>query len=192
MRGPPVSTPFWRIWQTAFLPCLASLLLTAGCSTGPRGLPAVGSVGNFGKVDGRVYRGAQPDKAGLKSLKELGVATIVNLRRPGDVWAGEEDLARTFGFQYFNVPMSGYARPSAASVESVLAIIEDSPGPVFVHCQHGCDRTGAVIACYRIRHDGWNSRQALDEARIHGMSPWEIFMRGFVDDFGKAAESARP
>ena len=43
-----------------------------------------------------------------------------------------------------------------------------------MHCKRGADRTGAVIACYRIEHDHWNAKKALDEAKHLGMS-WDQF-----------------
>ncbi len=54
-----------------------------------RGLPVQESILNFGKVSERLYRGAQPDANGIKSLKKLGVKLIVNLRMPGDGWKDE-------------------------------------------------------------------------------------------------------
>jgi protein tyrosine/serine phosphatase len=54
---------------------------------------------------------------------------------------------------------------------------------VFVHCRRGKDRTGTVIACYRIQHDGWDNRHALEEAKEHGMSSFERAMRAYILSF---------
>ncbi len=35
--------------------------------------------------------------------------------------------------------------------------------PVLVHCQHGSDRTGMMVAIYRIAFEGWTRAQATDE-----------------------------
>jgi protein tyrosine/serine phosphatase len=35
--------------------------------------------------------------------------------------------------------------------------------PVLVHCQHGSDRTGTMVAIYRIAFQGWTKAQATDE-----------------------------
>jgi protein tyrosine/serine phosphatase len=35
--------------------------------------------------------------------------------------------------------------------------------PVLVHCQHGSDRTGTMVALYRIAVQGWTKEAALDE-----------------------------
>jgi protein tyrosine/serine phosphatase len=69
-------------------------------------------------------------------------------------------------------------------------MIETLPGPVFIHCQHGCDRTGTVIACYRIKHDKWPTEKAFKEAMLHGFSWLERGMKRSVLAFGKALESA--
>jgi tyrosine-protein phosphatase SIW14 len=49
-----------------------------------------------------------------------------------------------------------------------------------VHCRRGADRTGTVIACYRITHDGWSNRKALQEATSYGMSWIEFGMQRYV------------
>ncbi len=85
------------------------------------------------------------------------------------------------GMQYVSVPMRGMETPSDASVSKVLNLLDDaSAGPVFVHCMRGADRTGAVIACYRINHDHWDNQKALAEARTNGMSMFERAIQHYV------------
>jgi len=149
-----------------------TLGLAAGvwvCAAGQRGLPAVGGIGNFGRVNDRLYRGAQLDASALRSLKRLGVGSIIDLRMTNEVWKAEAAEARANGMVYTNVPLSGIHRPAAAQVSKILALIETLPPPVFIHCQRGCDRTGTIIACYRIEHDQWSGEAALQEARRYGM-----------------------
>ena len=69
-------------------------------------------------------------------------------------------------------------------VERALAIINDPANqPVFVHCKHGADRTGTVVAIYRITHDGWSSEQALHEAKKYGLSWIQFGMKDFIKDY---------
>ena len=83
--------------------------------------------------------------------------------------------------RYVNIPLHGMSAPSPADVAKVLALFDDpSAGPVFVHCRRGADRTGTVVACYRISHDGWNNSKALSEAKSNGMSWTEVSMRKYV------------
>ena len=164
---------------------LFSILMVSAALAGERGLPAQLGITNFSKVSDRLFRGAQPDAAGLKALQELGIKTIINLRMPNDIWEPEPVEARIRGILYTNVPFSSLSRPTEEQMRIVLGLIEASPGPVFVHCQFGCDRTGTVIACYRIQHDNWLAPAALREAELHGMSRWESGMKSFILDFGR-------
>ena len=137
-----------------------------------------------------LWRGAQPDAPGLEQLAKLGAARIINLRMADDVVPGEEATARRLGLDYENIPLPGFSAPDDAAVARVLALIATSPAPVFLHCEHGADRTGTIIACYRIRHDGWTVERALAEAQQYRMSAWEFGMRRYVKEFAAAAHSA--
>jgi tyrosine-protein phosphatase SIW14 len=161
------------------LPLIVSL-----CAAGERGLPPKEGIGNFGKVNDRLYRGAQPDAAGLKNLARLGIKSIINLRQANDVWPAEAAAARASGITYNSMPLKGVGRPTHSQVATLLALIENLPAPVFVHCAHGCDRTGTIIACYRIRSDHWPHAAALEEARKYGLSRLERGMIDYVRDFG--------
>jgi protein tyrosine/serine phosphatase len=150
---------------------------------GDRGVPAQNGILNFGRVSERLYRGAEPDTAGVNNLRKLGVATIIDLRMEKEVRAGEATDAAASGITYTNVPLKGLGRPKDKDIAQVLALIEASSGPVFVHCEHGCDRTGTVIACYRMKHDRWTAKAAQQEADVYGMSKLERGMRSFLAEF---------
>ena len=173
----------WGLSRRACLTLLSFLIVAVDSGASERGLPAQEGILNFGKVDERLYRGAQPDAEAMRTLKKLGVKLIVNLRLPGDGWREEEAEALANGILYTNIPMSGVGRPGDQEIRQVLALCQGQTAPVFVHCQHGCDRTGTVIACYRIQHDGWSAEQALREADRYGISKWEFSMRRYVLEF---------
>lgn len=141
-------------------------------------------VSNLSKVNDQVYRGAQPTEAGFQSLAKLGIRTIVDLRAIGEhahSQAEEKRIVEAAGMKYVSVPMEGMTKPDTRDVSRVLAILENpSAGPVFVHCQRGADRTGALIACYRIGHDGWENKKALSEARSFGMSWYQVALQKYV------------
>jgi tyrosine-protein phosphatase SIW14 len=141
---------------------------------------------NFHKVNDKVYRGAQPKGGGLELLGQLGIKTVVNLRDDDDQAKQEEEAAHVVGLQYFNFPFDRWGRPQHKEMERVLSIINNPANqPVFVHCQHGADRTGVVIAVYRITHDRWTSEQATDEAKRYGLKPWQLGMKDYIQDFYK-------
>jgi protein-tyrosine phosphatase len=75
----------------------------------------------------------------------------------------------------------------------LLGLLNDAAaGPVFVHCRRGADRTGTVLACYRIAHDGWDNSKALSEARSLGMSWIERAMQSYVLHYAAAPAPAKP
>ena len=156
------------------------LLAGPGAIRGPRGLS------NFDRVNDGLYRAAQLDELALKSLQRLGIKSIVNLCATNEVWAAEELQARAAGVSYTNVPMSATQRPSDEQVAKLLALVETLPAPVLVHCRAGADRTGTIVACYRLKHDRWSSESALIEAVEHGMSPRELGMKEFIVDYAKS------
>ena len=168
-----------------YLRHLAVLLVATGLASA--GLAAstasanVQGVGNFQKVDDHVYRGAQPTREGFGNLSKLGIQTVIDLREPGDRSSTERKWVTDAGMHYVSVPMYGMATPSNESVLKVLGLLEDrGTGPVFVHCKRGADRTGGVIACYRVEHDHWKNDRALAEARSMGMSWFQTAIQSYV------------
>lgn len=98
--------------------------------------------------------------------------------------AKEAEMVQAAGMRYINVPLSGIRAPSHATVKKLLALMTDpANGPVFIHCKRGADRTGTIVASYRMAHDHWNNADALKEANSLGMSWHEFAMRYFVANF---------
>jgi uncharacterized protein (TIGR01244 family) len=155
------------------------------------GLPGVN---NFQKVDDHVYRGAQPTETGFRNLVRLGIRTVIDLRESGGARSASEAASvGAAGMRYISVPMRGMESPSDESVARVLAVLDDTAtGPVFVHCHRGADRTGAVIACYRIEHDHWTNDRALAEARSMGMSWYQRALQRYVRSYRPQEAGAAP
>ncbi len=167
------------ITKFALLIVSAGLPIAASAGTGLAG------VGNFQKVNDHVYRGAQPTELGFQNLAKLGIQTIVDLQQTGDTRAvSEAKWVEAAGMKYVSIPMNGMEAPSNENVAKVLALLENtSTGPVFVHCHRGADRTGGVIACYRVEHDHWQNAKALAEARSMGMSWYQLAIQHYVQKF---------
>ena len=94
--------------------------------------------------------------------------------------------ARGFRFVYF--PLSGVLAPHDKDIAAVLKILETAPKPVFVHCWKGDDRTGVVLACWRIRHDGWSNARALKEVEGYHMSHFQFGMKGYIKRYALKAD----
>jgi len=159
------------------------------------GLPAfsassVPGINNFDQVNEQVYRGAQPSDEGFRYLAKIGVKTVLDLREADSRAAAERRAVVASGMQYVNIPMTGLTAPTAAEITTILALMEDGGnGPVFVHCMRGADRTGAVIAAYRIDHDQWDGARALKEAMSHGMSFFQLPRQRFIRTFQERIEA---
>lgn len=139
---------------------------------------------NFYRVNDVLYRGGQPTVDGLKRLLQLGVKTIVNLRDSDDRAGAEEAVALAAGFRYFNLPLGSFHRPSNERVAEILSVINASENqPVFVHCNRGADRTGTIVAIYRIANEGWTGDQAKEEAKRFGLGFWQVRMKDYVGDY---------
>ena len=139
---------------------------------------------NFHQVNPNLYRGGQPGKGGLQQLRQLGVKAIINLRDDDERARAEAAEAQALGLRYFNIPFASFDRPGDKDVDAVLKLIDSLDNqPVFVHCKRGSDRTGTIIAIYRIEHDGWNSEKAKEEANRYGLGFWEVKMKDYIHDY---------
>ena len=150
------------------------------------------AIRNFNQVDEHVYRGGQPTMEQFNDLAKIGVKTIIDLREPGKRSREEEKAVTAAGMRYINVPMTGLTPPTDNEINRILNILEDaSAGPAFVHCMRGADRTGAVIASYRIDHDGWDNDRALKEAMSRGMSFFQFPRQSYIRHFKARAVEAK-
>ncbi len=141
---------------------------------------------NFHRVDTNLYRGGQPGPRGFARLNSVGVRTVLNLRYERPQIAAEGKAAMAAGLRYFSVPMYGLLRPTNQQIADALKIIHDPENwPVFVHCVRGADRTGAVVACYRIEQTKWTAEKAIQEAMALGMLWIEVPKRSYIRDFAK-------
>lgn len=123
---------------------------------------------NFYQVDGQLFRSEQLTEEDIGLLKQQGVNTIVNLRFFNRD-KNDEQLDNQ-GFTLINQPLLTWAvKPK--QLANILATIENQHKQgkkVLVHCYHGSDRTGIVIAMYRIVYQNWTIEQAKQEMRQGG------------------------
>jgi protein tyrosine/serine phosphatase len=162
---------------------ILAVLTTSVVSLSPAAAPDATlkvPIERFQQVDERLYRGAQPTAEAFRRLRDLGVRTVVNLRMEADARkTGEQRTVESLGMRYVAIPVEDgnfFTRSRRIPEEAIrdfFATVEDNDRrPVFVHCHRGADRTGALVAFYRIARHGWDNQRALKEAREIGMRSW--------------------
>src|SRR5579871_1677776 len=126
---------------------------------------------NFHPVAPGIWRGGAPTVAGLYQLRARGIRTIIDLRISPRLVRQEKAKAQRLGFHWINLPM-GSDPPTAREVATFLATLQRAPQePVFVHCQHGADRTGCLIGIWRETQESWAFARTWQEMRRYGFNP---------------------
>jgi tyrosine-protein phosphatase SIW14 len=150
------------------------------------GVPAekfkIAGVPNAGKISEVLLRGAQPSARGLAELKKLGVTTIVDLRGNRGPVARERALAESLGMRFVDIPVNGWSPPANAQVAEFLKLIQQGgTQKFFVHCYYGSDRTGVMVAAYRMARQNWTADQAVEEMYSFGFHyHWYPAMKSYV------------
>lgn len=195
---PPASDPMSRGGKAALLFFCLALCGLCGCHAAPvtHGIP------NLAQVEPGVWRGGQPNDEGWKWLKSQEVATVIKLNTESEasdnaarnlygmeVWGFPLTTGQQLGFvaipkDYFDTAIAAFPMPKAQLASFGLPS-NYSHGNVFIHCQHGQDRTGLFVACYRVagHQEGWTRERAEKEMlalgfhkSLHGLwEAWENF-----------------
>jgi protein tyrosine/serine phosphatase len=145
-----VAAPTWESSEDLERPAeSAAFKLLAGKDGPPR----------FARVADGLYRGGQPSHKHLAALKELGVTTIIDLRREGeDVYKSERAEATRLGMKFVHFPFYGVFGVEDVFLERIVN--EMKYKNVYIHCKNGRDRTSLLVALYRARIEGWEPRVA--------------------------------
>jgi tyrosine-protein phosphatase SIW14 len=158
---------------------LALSVLLSGCPQAASNLPP-----NLHYVGGGLWRSGQPaTRAQWASVQKLGVSTVVKLNYDSE---GSDKVASELGMTVVKLPLepAGDSNPIEA-LGNVLKPVDSSrlvlignvlatASPehrVLVHCTHGQDRTGLVVARYRVMQEGWSAAQAEGEMLRLGFHP---------------------
>jgi protein tyrosine phosphatase (PTP) superfamily phosphohydrolase (DUF442 family) len=127
---------------------------------------------NLIKVDGTpgvaLWRGGRPESIDdVRSLTAKGIGRVVNLQSEWfeqPQWEEERGWCAGAGMPFFRKPMSWLTCPTPEQLdEAVVGLVADPDKGTFVHCHDGVDRTGAVVASYRVRYGGWSWGRAFGE-----------------------------
>ena len=115
---------------------------------------------NWYKVDDDVYRSEQPTREGFKEIRAKGIKSVINLRFE----FSDAALVEGLDLVLIEVRMTAWDF-SEDDVVRALKAIESAPKPVLIHCQYGSDRTGLIVAMYRIVYLNWPKDGALAEMK---------------------------
>jgi protein-tyrosine phosphatase len=130
-------------------------------------------VPNFGEVTPNLYRGGLLNPTGLKALAKIGVNIVVDLHANN---ASEEKEVRRLGMQYVAIPWHCPWPKDEVFVKFLKLIQENKGKKVFVHCRLGDDRTGMMVAAYRMAEEGWTAGEAMNEMRSFGFTRAHHFL----------------
>src|SRR5512143_2246897 len=159
--------------RAAPAPAASPAVVPAGARVSERlfGLPGLEGVG---RVAPGVFRGAQPGPEGYGTLKNMGIRTVLSLRS----YHGETNAVEAAGMRSVLLPMNAYEDVNVETVRKAVALLADPANqPVFVHCSRGQDRTGVVVAVYRMDVDGWAEAEAEEEMQAFGFNDiWSRLM----------------
>ena len=131
---------------------------------------------NLHIVSDSIYRSEKPSISGFKYFEEKKMASVLDLRRKhkDSIIAIKANYT---GNLYF-IPTKT-ADLSDTEIIEALKVLQDSPKPIVIHCAHGSDRTGTVIAMYRIIFQNWTKEQAIEEMKKGGYN-YHWFYPGLI------------
>lgn len=156
-----------------------TLPATAHSSERLYNLPGLSNVGRVAPV---VLRGAEVGKEGYATLRVMGVKTVIDLRTT----ANEKKEVEATGMRAIAVPIEMSRDGLKEKVDHVVALMADPANqPVYVHCRHGQDRTGIVVAAYRMKQQAWSLADAEAEMQAFGFNEVWVNFKKFIRQYGK-------
>ena len=167
----------------ALLALVTVLSLAAVCSAQENSTTNV-SIKNFGQMDDRFFRGAQPKEQEFKELAQLGIRTVIDLR--DDPESYEKPMVESLGMTYVHIPMIAKKYPTPEALDLFLKTVNDpNTGKFYVHCAGGRHRTGVMGAVYRFKFYNWDFEQVYKEMKQYDFyTRWgHGAFKNFVEDY---------
>lgn len=161
---------------------------------------------NFSRVNEGVYRGARLTSVeAVQYLRSLNIKNVINLQggdlesdiaiiipwaEPGErpeVIAQEKATILSLGLGFLHIPLDSLeaiTNGEDQAIDEVLAfMVNKNNQPLFIHCEHGADRTGLLIALYRVKYEGVSAETARAEWIKNGHNKLHQMFTGGLDKY---------
>ena len=156
----------YRVIAVAFL-----ILLGVGCSKSPQTAPSsIYAIHNLSQVDGKLYRSSQPTALEFQTLQHYGIQNVIDLRQ----WHSDASKLDGLAIKHYKFPLNA-SKVTYEDLVKIVATIDALDGKTLVHCLHGSDRTGVVVAAYRIGVEDWEKQRAVEEFTKEGFGYHEFW-----------------
>jgi protein tyrosine/serine phosphatase len=183
-----------RRYAAVIFTILAVTLISQAQEAAPEKTSSI-KIKNFGQMDERFYRGAQPKETDYKDLAALGIKTIIDLTAEPKLY--EQRMVESLGMKYVHIPMADKRYPTEEATKMFLKFAGDpATGKFFVHCAGGRHRTGAMGAVYRFQFYNWNFDQVYMEMKKYdfyttwGHGAFKDFVLNYYEKSRAAKSSA--
>jgi protein tyrosine phosphatase (PTP) superfamily phosphohydrolase (DUF442 family) len=135
---------------------------------------------NLRLVEDEFYASGMPHQEDIQEIYDLGIRTLVSLH-PMDSEATKK--AKELGIKIYKHRLHN----QLVEPEFVIEVLESQKTKtVLIHCKHGADRTGAIIAYWLVTRKGWDPPSALysvlapSDSQIKGLHE-VLASEGYVD-----------
>lgn len=168
----PIAPITENIISSDFEPNYVKTLNAQGVQT-----PSIENIYRFGKVNNILYRGGLPTDQDLEALKKFGVKTIVSFRGLGDPTEqvqidSEKKVTTKLGMKFLNIQIPFDKPVPETTIKAFFKAVNDKKNqPLYVHCKGGRDRTGTMVALYRIQYENFKPAQAVEEMKQYTFNP---------------------
>lgn len=102
--------------------------------------------------------GSLPDISNILSMKEHGIKIILTVTNTKRSWIPVKNKIKELGIEHIIIPVGSRFPKDTTFYDTLLNY---DPNEIFIHCDHGADRSGTFIAYLLARRNHWTIQRAL-------------------------------